>query len=285
MPVSALDLVKKLMSKAGVTFDGDLTAEIPDEVATSLDNSLLTLDAAMNNHPKVKHKYFAEAFNGLDAELDSIMDENGFDDTLKGEIKSEKSSTKRAATLARKIKELESKKVGADAGKTNTLQTQINELHTKLAEEQKKQNDLKTTYEKQIKSIHIQSKLDNILGTYKTVFDDMPTDAKQAAVNSLISKALQDSDAEFTFDEKGSLSVIKKDGTNLFGDNHTQLTPQSFIDKSLSKILKVSEPHPAGNGNIQPIKVPAGQNTANPALAQALAQSRQAYEQANKATA
>lgn len=285
MPVSALDLVKKLMSKAGVTFDGDLTAEIPDEVATSLDNSLLTLDAAMNNHPKVKHKYFAEAFNGLDAELDSIMDENGFDDTLKGEIKSEKSSTKRAATLARKIKELESKKVGADAGKTNTLQTQINELHTKLADEQKKQSDLKTTYEKQIKSIHIQSKLDSILGSYKTVYDELPVDAKQAAVNSLISKALQDSDAEFTFDEKGSLSVIKKDGTNLFGDNHTQLTPQSFIDKSLSKILKVSEPQPAGNGNIQPIKVPAGQNTANPALAQALAQSRQAYEQANKATA
>lgn len=281
MPVSALDLVKKLMTKAGVTFDGDLTAEIPDEVATSLDNSLLTLDAAMNNHPKVKHKYFAEAFNGLDAELDSIMDENGFDDILKGEIKSEKSSTKRAATLARKIKELESKKAGADPAKTNTLQTQINELHTKLADEQKKQNDLKTTYEKQIKEIHINSKLENLLNGYKTVYDELPADAKQAAVKALLSKSLQDSEAEFTFDEKGSLSLIKKDGTNLFGDNHTQLTPQSFIDKSLSKILKVSEPQPAIVGNIQTNKVQIAQNTVNPALSQANRQSLENYQKAN----
>lgn len=283
MPVSASDLVKKLLSKAGVTYDGDLSAEIPDEIVTSLDNKLLTIEAATNNHPQVKKVYFAQAYNGLDAEIENGVNEFELDDTAKAELKAEQSSTKRAILLARKIKELESKKVGADAGKTNTLQAQITDLHAKLADEVKKQGELKNTYEKQIKGIHIQSKLDNLLGGYKTIYDELPSDAKQAAVNALLSKALQDSDAEFTFDEKGSLSLIKKDGTNLFGDNHTQLTPQSFIDKSLSKILKVSDA--AGNGNIQPITVPAGQKNTNPALAQALAASRQTYEQAMKQTA
>jgi len=280
MPVSASDLVKKLLSKAGVTYDGDLSAEIPDEIATSLDNNLLTIAAATNNHPQVKRVYFAQAYNGLDAEIESLASEFGLDETAIGELKGEQSSTKRAVALARKIKELESKKVGADAGKANTLQTQITDLHSKLAEEHRKQSELKTTYEKQIKGIHIESKLDNLLSGYKTVYDELPSDAKQAAVRSLLSKSLQDSDAEFTFDERGNLSLIKKDGTNLFGDNHTQFTPQSFIDKSLSKILKVSEP--AGNGNIQPTKVPGAQNTTNTALSAALAESRNNYEKATK---
>jgi hypothetical protein len=67
MPVKATDLLKKLMTKAGITYDGDLTVEIPDDIATSLDNQLLTIAAATNNHPDVKKVYFAQAYNGLDA--------------------------------------------------------------------------------------------------------------------------------------------------------------------------------------------------------------------------
>lgn len=284
MPVSANDLLKKLFAKAGVAFDGDLSQEIPDEVATSLDNSLLTLDAALNNHPKVKKKYFAEAYNGLDAELENAANELGLDESIRAELKAEQSSTKRAVALAKKIKELEGSKQGADSGKTSTLQAQINELHTKLADETKKQKELKDTYEKQIRGIHIQSKLANLLSGYKTIYDELPSEAKEAAVNALLNKALQDSEAEFTFDEKGGLSLVKKDGTNLFGDNHTQLTPQSFIDKtfSSSKILKVSEP-PASRGNIQTTPgTPGATKTVNPALSTALSEARSNYERAER---
>src|SRR5690606_17320347 len=109
----------------------------------------------------------------------------------------------------------------------------------------------KQNFENQVKQIHIQSKVGALLSGYKTVFDDLEADAKNAAINSLLTKSLQDSDAEWTFDEKGSLSLIKKDGTNLFGDNHTVITPQSFIDKTLSKILKVTNTQPGG-GNVNP---------------------------------
>lgn len=284
MPVTASDIVKKLLAKAGVTYEGDLTTDIPDEVVTSLDNKLLTIEAATNNHPQVKKVYFAQAYNGLDAEIENLVNEFGLDDAIKGELKAEQSSTKRAVALARKIKEIEAKKEGADPAKTNSLQAQINDLHVKLKAEQDKQAELKTAYDKQIKGIHIQSKKDSLLSGYKTIYDDLPVEAKNAAINALIDKALQDSEAEFTFDEKGALAIIRKDGTNLFGDNHTPITPASFFDKtfSSSKILKVSEPTPANNGNIQNQSVPAGQKTTNTALTAALAESRKTYEQATK---
>jgi len=103
--------------------------------------------------------------------------------------------------------------------------------------------------------------------------------AKEAATNALLNKALQDSNAEFTFDENGNLSLIKKDGTNLFGENHTLVTPQAFIDKSFSKILKVTE---AQKPNTQPAAVTGGQNSKNNALDAALEESLNNYQAGTK---
>jgi hypothetical protein len=286
MPVKTSELVKNLLKKAGITHDGEIGEELPDEVATQLDNSLLTLQAATNNHPQVKKVYFAQAYNGLDAELESLSNEYGLDDETKAALKAETSSTKRAVNLVKKIKELSTKKdESPDAGKAAKLQNEINDLHKQLKTEQDNITNIKKEYEGKLKSLDVKYRLDSLLSGYKTVYDELPTEAKQAAVNSLLSKALQDSDAEFTFDEKGNLSLVKKDGTNLFGDNHTQLTPQSFIDKTLSKILKVTETSPASNGNIQTNTVQSGQNAGNPALKAVLSESLKNYQEASKSAA
>jgi hypothetical protein len=284
MPVSAIDLVKKLMTKAGVTFDGELTGDIPDEVATALDNGLLTIAAATNNHPAIKKVYFAQAYNGLDAELNDLITEFGISDEVKAEIEKAGGSTKRAVALARKIKELSEKAEPADKTKTVQLQAEINSLNQKLAAEIAKQTEIKSQYDKQIKDIQVKTKLGAMLGSYKTVYDDLPAEAKEAAINSLISTSLQGSDAEFTFDEKGQLAIIKKDGTNLFGENHTLITPQAFIDKTLSKILKVSTPAQNGGNisNLPAAPVNGAQNGKNPALEAAIAESMQQYEAATK---
>jgi hypothetical protein len=284
MPVSAIDLVKKLMTKAGVTFDGELTGDIPDEVATALDNGLLTIAAATNNHPAIKKVYFAQAYNGLDAELNDLITEFGISDEVKAEIEKAGGSTKRAVALARKIKELSEKAEPADKTKTVQLQAEINSLNQKLAAEIAKQTEIKSQYDKQIKDIQVKTKLGAMLGSYKTVYDDLPAEAKEAAINSLISTSLQGSDAEFTFDEKGQLAIIKKDGTNLFGENHTLITPQAFIDKTLSKILKVSTPAQTGGNISNPTaaSVSGAQNGKNPALEAAIAESMQQYEAATK---
>jgi hypothetical protein len=281
MPVSAIDLVKKLMAKAGVKHEGDLTGDIPDEVATALDNQLLTIAAATNNHPDVKNVYFAQAYNGLDSELKTVMDELAVPDDVRAEIQKAGSSTKKAAALVRKIKELSEKAVPADATKAKQLQDTITELNGKLATEINKQKELQTGFENQLKQIKIKTKLNGMLSSYKTVYDDLPVEAKEAAIDALLNKSLSENDADFTFDEKGSLSLIKKDGTNLFGDNHTLVTPQSFIDKTLSKILKVSnpaqQPPPAA-----PLHGSSNTSQSNTALKAALAENLQAYEAAAK---
>lgn len=274
------ELIQKLLQKAQIQFDGEITDEIPDDVATQLDNSLLTLQAATNNHPAVKKVYFAQAYNGLDAELDGLADEFGFDDSIKSQLKSEQSSTKRAVALARKIKELSEKQDKTpDAGKAAALQNQILELSNKLRAEQEAKNQIRAEYEKKIQGIRIDSSLKSILGEYKTVYDDLGSDVKETALRSLLEKALQDSDAEFTLDEKGQVSLIKKDGTNLFGDNHVVMTPKSFLDKTMSKILKVSEPAPTPSNNQKPGGPVIPQNPVNSDLAAKIAESRKAYEQ------
>lgn len=286
MPVSASDLLKKLFAKAGIQYDGDLTADIPDDIAASLDNGLLTLQAATNNHPQVKKVYFAQAFDGLDAELNSLISEMGIPDEVKAEIEKAGGTTKRAAALVRKIKELSSKDQPADKTKAAELQAEINKLHGQLNAELAAKDQIKQEYADKLKAIQIQTKLSGMLGNYKTVFDDLDPAAKEAGINAIITKALQDSDADFTFDDKGNLSLMKKDGTNLFGENHTLVTPQSFIDKSLSKILKVTNGANGANGERPPAAPIQGtqRNDANPALKAAIAESAAAFAEASKVT-
>jgi hypothetical protein len=283
MPVSAIELVKKLMAKAGVTTTDPLTGDVPDDVATALDNQLLTIAAATNNHPDVKKVYFAQAYNGLDAEMKALVTEFGLTDDIVAEIEKAGGSTKKAAALARKLKEIGEKNAPADPTKAKELQNTITELNNKLAAEIKKQTDLEANYNKQLQGIKIKTKLQGMVGTRKTVYDELPPEAKDAAIEALLNKALQDSDADFTFDDKGNLSLIKKDGTNLFGENHTLVTPDSFIDKTLSKILKVTTPAANGGTIINPAQpINGSQNTKNAALDAAIAESLQNYTQGTK---
>lgn len=172
------EFVKKMLTKAGVTHEGEIMDEIPDEVATAADNALLTIAAATNNHPDVKKVYFAQAYNGLDAEIKGLITEYGLSDEVKAEIEAAGGSTKKAVTLVRKIKELNDKAAPADKDAAKKLNDQITELNGKLAAEIKKQTDLKTDFDNQLKGIKIQTKVSGMLGAYKTVYDDLPPEAK-----------------------------------------------------------------------------------------------------------
>lgn len=283
MPVSAADLLKKLFTKANVTFDGDYNA-IPDDIASTIDNSLLTVAAATNNHPDVKKVYFAQAYNGLDAELKALATEYALPDDVIAEIEKAGGSTKKAVAMAKKLHEIAGKAAPVDKTEASKHLATINDLNKKLADEITKQTQLKTDFDKQIQGIKIQTKLQGMLGVHKTVYDELPVEAKDAAINALLTKALQDSDADFTFDDKGNLSLIKKDGTNLFGENHTLVTPSAFIDKTLSKILKVTPA--AGNSstiNTTPAHTVNGaQNPQNAALNAAIDDAIHSYETGTK---
>lgn len=291
------EFLNKLAAKAGIKADdpnlvGVLAAPglqqmpIADELAQQFDNSLLTIAAATNNHPDVKRVYFAQAYNGLDAELDQTMTDLGFDENAKAAIKAEKSSTKRAALVAVKAKEIAteaSKGSGVDAGKVQTLQADIIRLNGLLADKDKIFNEAKNGYEGKLLDIRKQGDLKKLIEKYKTVYDDLPAEAKDAAIDALINKNLQDSGAMFGYDEKGAFTILRSEGGPLFGDNHTVVTPDVFIDKSLSKILKQTDAQqpngPVVFGNTRQTGQQQQQQSApaNSALSAKLAESMQAY--------
>lgn len=289
MSVKTTDLVKKLLAKAGVQHDEEIGDELPDEVATAVDNALLTVAIATNNHPQIKKVYFAQAYNGLDAELEGVVSDLGLDETQKAALKAETSSTKRVAAAFKLLKEKKAAEAGEPEKQLAPLKTQIQQLHDELRIEKENSVKAKTAFEDQLKAINIKSKLETMLSGYKTVYDELPVEAKQAAVDALITKALQDNDAKFVFDDKGAVTIQKTDGTNLFGDNHTQVTPQSFLDKTLSKILKVTDPPPnpgaGGGSNRLPANGTSQQQNGNASLSAAIKESADNYASAIKSPA
>src|SRR5688572_22869280 len=148
------EFLKNLIVKAGgnpddealkgamAAINGDI--ELADEVTTAIDNGLLSIATAKNNYPELKNHYFAQAYKGLDSEIDKFIEGEKLDDDVINELKAEGSSTKRAVLLAKKIKELEGKK--SNAGKTDTdkLNAQITDLNNQLrAEKEAKQSLIK----------------------------------------------------------------------------------------------------------------------------------------------
>lgn len=248
-------LIQHFATKAGIASDdknlinllsnAELT-KIPlhSDLVKSLDENLLSLEAATDNHPTIGAKYKAQALNAFDKKMQALMDEFEFDEEAKSEISGIQSSYKRFESLTAKIKELNNSKASAsNKGDKDALQKQIDDLQAKLkaatealpakeAEFTAKLNNLRTDY-----------LFKNKFSGKKTVFDQLPEDVKHASLMTIINKAIQDNDASVTYDENGNASLLKKDGSKLYGANHTLITLDDLIDNSLAqnKVLVVSQ--------------------------------------------
>lgn len=270
-------LIQHLATKSGIDpndknlinllSNSELTKQpVHSDFVKAIDENLLSIDAATDNHPLIGSKYKAQALNAFDKKMLQIMDELELDEDDKAALTGIQSSYKRFETLAAKIKELNAAKANAtDKSDKAALQKQIDELQKQLkaatesvaakeAEFGTKLNDVKTDY-------LFKSKL----AGKKTIFDQLPEDLRHSSVMAAISKALQEKDAKVVYDEKGNPTLQKSDGSKLYGANHTLITLDDLIDTSLAqnKILVVAEP-PKGaqqqqaNGTI----IPGGNQTA-----------------------
>lgn len=258
MAKKVADLLKTLATKAGANVEDEAlkTAlsnlppdlEVSDELATAIDNGLLSLSAAKNNHPEIKNHYFAQAYKGLDSELDNFLESEKLPEEILAEIKGEKSSTKRAVIVARKIKELEGKKANANKGDKDQYVQQIADLNKELREIKDKEQSIHADYKKQIQDVKMNHVLGGLLSGYKTRFDDLDAATKETVLKNIITKNLGTKQAAFALDEQGNLKLVGSDGNNVFGEDHTPLTPKKFLDKVMAdeKIIVVND---AGNGN------------------------------------
>jgi hypothetical protein len=228
------------------------TVQVDDTLVTALDNGLLSIEAAKNNHPDIKKKYFADAYDGMDKQLLALVAADTFDQADVEEIKAEKSTSKKAELIVTKLKAAAKSAKGADKEEINR------QLATAHEEARKAKEDVTTAKaegEQKLKGLELKFAKRAELGKYKTIYDDLPVAAKIAAMEALIDNALQDKNAELKTDEYGNLQLVSKDGSNVFGENHIQLTPQSLLDKTFAPILKVSGP-PKPAATNRPTTVP-----------------------------
>lgn len=257
-----VDLAKKAgipeTDKAITDFvqDKDLfTKMLPDGIETGIDNQLISLKDAKNNHPDIKAYYHKQALDGLDAVINQILDEEK-DETLKTDVTAEKNSYKKVTLLSKKIKELEGKKASAsNSGKTDEkkeLQTEIDRLNGEL----RSQKELIVQKEKEANDKVVKFKKDyqlrSMLQEYKTTLDELDPEVRTETLITQVNKELQDNKAHFTFDEHDNFTLSKLDGSNYYGDDNKQVNAKQFIEKVLSrkKLLKVTDQNPNGNGDI-----------------------------------
>lgn len=280
------DFLHGLLTKAGQNTDDKaikdflagnvMTLEIPDDVAKSLDNNLLSVKDAKNNHPEIKAHYTKSALDGVDSVINELVE--GMPDDVKALVLGEKSSYKRVSLVADKIKELEAKKAGANKGDKDGLQKQIDELHQQLAAEKKAKEDAKKEFESNILKFRVDSKKESLLSQYKTTLDEFDPQVKYSTINALINKELQDKDADFTYDDKGNFTLLRKDGSNFYGDNHQQVNPQTFVEQLLSRHkLLVTTPKPGEKPTpTQPASGGGGKDTTGQSTMKSLIKESQA---------
>lgn len=253
------DFFTQLAKKAGFDTESDTSkaffaalpdSEVPEDIQKGIDNSLISLTEAKNNFPEIKNHYTKQALDGVDKELMNLLEDFQLDEQNRAEILAEKSTYKRTPLLARRLVELERKKVAATGGKDKAdIQKQIDDLHAQLKEEK----DARETEKKQFESQRLADRLNvrkNVLfGGVKTIHDELDPEIRFSILDTLLQKELQDKQAKFAFDDQGNVILLRNDGTNFFGENHQQIKPSQFIEQALAKHkqLKVSDPSQNGS--------------------------------------
>lgn len=255
--------IKELLQKAGVQVDADpiksqleqpemSALEISDELSAGIENGLIGLHSAKNNHPDIKNHYYALAYNGLDAELNAAIDELELPEEAKTDLKNERSSTKRAKLLAFKVKELEAAKRNAGSEATKQLNQQITELNNQIRTIKDNEKKIVEGFQKQLKDKDMSYNLRNLMSKYQTIYDELSPGIKDTTLRAVINEELSSLGAELTIDDTtGTIILRKKDGSNVFTDDNRQMTPDVFLDKTFAKhkILKVNDSGNNGNNN------------------------------------
>lgn len=269
------EFIKSLAKKAGIPdTDANLTAiagntsladvEIANETANIINGNLYTADAAENN-PAIRKKLVdigrAEIFNGLDAEINSTMDELGLADDVKTVILAEKSSTKRAALLAKKVKEIEGTTKGTDK---NELTKQVNDLNSKIATMQREHETALKSKDTELAEKMLQKDIDTDLTGFNYIFPkETPLPTKLAAARASINTKLAAKGLKVVTDAAGNKKLVRSDGTDYFDETNKPVSYHDFLSGALAQdnLLLVTDPNNQGDGDkTTPPKVYGNQN-------------------------
>jgi hypothetical protein len=231
--------------------------EIPDAIASTINKSLMNIEAAKNN-PEVRKAARAEALNGVDSKITDLLEELGIEDA--SEILEEKNSYEKIAKLTRTVKALEEKKAKtAKTPEKEALEKKIDELNRELNAAKtnitKKEQEWQDLRDGDLTNFEIQKKL---LGKDYALPKEMDADLKVTTAYSAINKALASKELKIVR-ENGQLIIKTKDNLKAYSDTNEELQLDSYIDGVLAqnKLLKVNDSNSEETGKNQQT-VPAG---------------------------
>lgn len=259
--VKLKDFITNLAKKAGYDvasdaakpfFDALPETEVPEDIHKGIDNSLISLTDAKNNHPEIKNHYTGQTLSGVDAVLEELIKDFSLDEETKKQILSERSTFKRVPNLTRTLVELERKKLTTNSSKDKQeIQKQIDDLQAALKAEKEGRDADKQNFENQKKQDRINSRKNVLFSGLKTIHDELDPETKYSILDTLIQRALHDTGAKFEFDENGNFILLRNDGTNFYGENHQQIKPLQFIEQTLAKNkqIKVTQTSGQNTGN------------------------------------
>lgn len=290
-----IDFLTNQANKAGITLDAASIAnipdfDVPDTVAKGIDNSLISIVDAKNNHSEIKNHYHKQNLDTIDKLLKAAEARNpelAEDDEWKGE----RSTFKRIEILDTKLAALAAKKAGADGGKDKKeIQKEIDALQAQLKTLTDARAADKAAHDAAFNDYKLETELGMTLGKFTTIHDELDLKTRNKILKTLIEDELQDKQVKFAFDDSGRLTILKNDGNTYYGENHQQIKTETFIEKTLAekKQLKLNGQTAApgaNNGQQQQSttkQVDAGAKNANASL---IAANERALEAFNKGTA
>lgn len=268
MPVKINDLIISLAKKVGyniqlLAFPSD-AFEVPDDLSAALEAKLFTEDAARNN-PELKKHFFKAALDGVDLNIQRIMDEMQLDEQSVGEITAVKSTYERIPVLAKKIRDLESQKAGASKGDKAALQEQINLLNSEKArliqDKDKEINDMQRKFEKDFTD----NLLRNRISGAPLLIEQFGKEVMEDLAYKYVNQELTAQDAR-VIQKNGVLKLVKAsdEALDFYADNKA-ISVSEFLDSVLAKykLIQVNKPAPpTGSPNTPPGTRTQAQNDA-----------------------
>lgn len=256
--MKAGEFLNKLATKSGISSTDkalvDLlsksefaNAEIPDEMANTIETSLMTAEAA-KSHPEVIKKIKSEALNGADAVIDRMLKENGYDEAEIADIKNDKNTYQRIEKTLKYIKDAEAKKAGASAPDKAALQKQIDELHGKLKTtiegHEKSVKEIQSKYEGEMIDLEVQGLL--AAKKYSLPEEMSPALKHQIALNAVKAELTAKGFQIVKNPNTKTLEVKRLDGSDAYDAKNNKIDLTQLVDGALAQnqLLQVSKQDP-----------------------------------------
>lgn len=271
MATTAGEFITKLATMAGLsTSDPDIVSilsnsefsnyRLPETVYSKINSSLLTPDSARNNENLRRH-YHAEILNGLDNNIESMLERYGIDGEVAETVRNEKKTTEKYNRLIERLNDLHAKKAQSTTksdkaeleNEISKLNQQVKELNTKLQTAPVERDQFWT---EKLKTKAVQ----NLLTSYNYAGEkDIPKDVLIETASVLLNRKLNEAKVRLEYSvDNDNISLKTESGMDFYKDN-TPISFKSFADQVLaeSKLLAIPASQQATPSAANPQPMPS----------------------------